>query len=372
MKNPAFLFLNLLVTCLIQIPVFSQDNNRTEIQIPNVPGFYTLKCDFHMHTVFSDGSVWPTLRVREAWTEGLDAIAITDHIEYRPHKEDIISDHNRSYEIAKPYALELGIILIKASEITRSMPPGHFNALFITDSKSLDTENWMDALKAAAAQGAFIFWNHPGWKAQQPDTTKWFEEHSRLLSEGILKGIEVVNYQEWYPGALHWAIDKNLTILCNSDAHDPVSFDFNTISRPLTLVFAKERSEEAIREALFAKRSVALYNDTLLGRQELLAPLFAASVEITSRSYKILGNHAYVQIRNNSSIPYHIKVISAPEGITPASSLFIPGMKTVIWPVSVKDRKELKIEVPVKVKITNLLIDQDIALETELDFSLER
>ncbi len=74
---------------------------RSPIQLPEVPGYVTLKCDFHIHTVFSDGLVWPSLRAEEAWREGLDAIAITDHIEYQPHKADITTNHNRSYEIAK-------------------------------------------------------------------------------------------------------------------------------------------------------------------------------------------------------------------------------------------------------------------------------
>lgn len=55
---------------------------RNEISIPGFDGYQTLKCDFHIHTVFSDGSVWPDIRVQEAWQEGLDAIAMTDHIEY--------------------------------------------------------------------------------------------------------------------------------------------------------------------------------------------------------------------------------------------------------------------------------------------------
>ncbi|HOI80411.1 MAG TPA: PHP domain-containing protein, partial [Petrimonas sp.] len=58
---------------------FSRPNKRSNIVIPDVNGFKVLKCDFHMHTVFSDGDVWPTVRVQEAWREGLDAIAITDH-----------------------------------------------------------------------------------------------------------------------------------------------------------------------------------------------------------------------------------------------------------------------------------------------------
>lgn len=50
---------------------------RRELRLPEIDGYQLLKCDFHVHTIFSDGIVWPTLRVQEAWEEGLDAIAIT-------------------------------------------------------------------------------------------------------------------------------------------------------------------------------------------------------------------------------------------------------------------------------------------------------
>ena len=69
---------------------------RNEIHVPDPEGYRTLKCDFHIHTVFSDGLVWPTVRVDEAYREGLDAIALTEHLEYRPHRQDIIASHNRS------------------------------------------------------------------------------------------------------------------------------------------------------------------------------------------------------------------------------------------------------------------------------------
>ena len=58
---------------------------RGYLPVPDVPGFKTLKGDFHLHTVFSDGDVWPTVRVSEAWRDGLDVIAITDHNEYHPY-----------------------------------------------------------------------------------------------------------------------------------------------------------------------------------------------------------------------------------------------------------------------------------------------
>ena len=40
-----------------------------------------------MHTVFSDGTVWPTVRVTEAWEEGLDAMA--ELLEDRKLRADI-------------------------------------------------------------------------------------------------------------------------------------------------------------------------------------------------------------------------------------------------------------------------------------------
>ena len=49
------------------------------IEFPDIPGYVTLKCDLHMHTVLSDGSVWADIRVQEALRDGLDAISITDH-----------------------------------------------------------------------------------------------------------------------------------------------------------------------------------------------------------------------------------------------------------------------------------------------------
>ena len=81
----------------------AQNRVRRAVRIPDILGYKTLKCDFQIHTVFSDGSVWPDIRSEEAWREGLDAIAITDHIEYQPHQEDLPTNHDRSYEIAKPH-----------------------------------------------------------------------------------------------------------------------------------------------------------------------------------------------------------------------------------------------------------------------------
>ena len=62
---------------------FSSSGVRQEIIFPKVNGKNVYKADFHIHTIYSDAEVTPDARVIEAWRDGLDVIAITDHMEYR-------------------------------------------------------------------------------------------------------------------------------------------------------------------------------------------------------------------------------------------------------------------------------------------------
>lgn len=291
---------------------FLHAQSRKIIHLPDIPGFRTLKCDFHTHTVFSDGTVWPTVRVQEAWQEGLDAIAITDHIEYRPHSKDVVADHNRSFEIAEPLAKNLGILLIRGAEITRGMPPGHLNALFIRNANLLERDDAFEAIREARNQGAFILWNHPGWKAQQPDSTLWWEEHTQLLKSDLMHGIEVFNYNEFYPEAVDWARDKKLGMFANTDIHEPaaMAYDFSKTHRPMTLVFARSRTEGGIREALFARRTVAYFNNTLAGGANLLEPLFFSSLKMNNPAGKLrFGETKRVSIENNSDIDFELELV---------------------------------------------------------------
>ena len=278
---------------------------RRELHIPDVAGYKTLKCDFHMHTVFSDGLVWPTVRVDEAWQEGLDAIAITDHIEYHPHKQDIPTSLNRPYEIALPRAKEKGILLVKATEITRETPPGHFNALFIDDATPLDTKDLLEAMAAADKQGAFIWWNHPDWI---PDHKGWFEIHTTLYEKKYMRGIEVVNGRSYYPTVHQWALDKNLTMLGNSDIHQPVGLEEMPAGghRPMTFVFVKDRSIPALKEALIAGRTAVWFEHKIIARSEYAAALFKGALRVVDgeREGKKVVRFT---IRNDSDLPIELQ-----------------------------------------------------------------
>jgi hypothetical protein len=294
------------ITIAIMLTITAAADTRREIQFPDIPGYKTIIADFHTHTVFSDGLVWPTVRMDEAWREGIDAIAVTDHIEYQPHKDYVSQDHNASYKVAKPTAQLKNIMLIKGTEITRGTPPGHFNAVFIKDVDPINTEDFEDAVEAANKQGGFVFWNHPGWKG--PELGKWMEVHQTLYDKKWLGGVEVLNGSTYYPEAHQWCLDKDLAMLGNSDVHQPSLRHRSETGdhRALTLVFVKEFTQDGVKEALNGARTAAWDNNRMIGREEHLGPLFNASIEVFSPHHKDQKN-LWIEIKNNSHLTYKLK-----------------------------------------------------------------
>ena len=361
------LSLLMLLTVSNQKAAYSQ--TRTNYFLPNIPGYITLKGDFHIHTPFSDGSVWPSDRVKEAWRDGLDILALTDHIEYQANKTDISNDLNRPYEIAKAAADELGIILIKGAEITRSMPPGHFNAYFLSDINALKNKSVTEVFAAAAAQGAYFEWNHPGWKAQQPDTTIWFPMHTELYNKGYLNGIEVFNEQEYYPVVFQWAIDKNLSIFANSDSHGPIDFQYSLSKgehRPMTLIFASERSENAVREAMEQHRTAVLFRDTVLGNEKYLNPMISACLKIEKTNQHSTDKINFL-LTNVSDLPLTLEPIKS-ENFQTSSTLYIPARSSLIF--TVKNLNHLQTAYNIlnfRFKVLNVLKAPDVPVEISLN-----
>ena len=272
---------------------------------PNIEGYVTLKADLHMHTVFSDGNVWPTIRVQEALRENLDAISLTEHIEYQPHKEDIPHpDRNRAYHLAMAEAKDHDLLIIPGSEITRSEPVGHNNAIFINDANKLMGSNPESPFKEAKKQNAFVFWNHPAWHAQSPTGNPIMSDFQKeRIKNGELHGIEVINSVDYAEESLALALEYDLTIMGTSDIHGLIDWDYTEKGnhRPITLIFAKEKSLASMKEALFAGRTVAVYNDLLVGKPEFLKPLIKHSISIESATYLPETNVLKVELKNNSS-----------------------------------------------------------------------
>jgi histidinol phosphatase-like PHP family hydrolase len=293
-----------------------------QIVVPDVGGFRTLKGDFHIHTLFSDGSVMPVDRVYEAVQNGLDVISITDHIEYRPFfsqtgtwklKGEQAEDYNLWYEAARPEAEKQNLLLIRGAEITKfTMAPGHFNALFVQDTNPVVAvvDDWRRMLQVAAEQGAFLLWNHPGWEAPknggiEPGAPLRFTaEHEDAYRRGWLHGIEIFNCKEYYPVVSDWCNERDLALFANSDIHESElsTYGIHNPLRPITLVLARERTQEGVREAFFARRTIAWAANTLWGRDLWLPELFRASVEVKTVTPGIL------ELINRSSLPVFVSL----------------------------------------------------------------
>jgi hypothetical protein len=313
------LIIGLLILLLAALmPVAGQ---RKIVNLPDIPGFVTLKCDFHMHTIFSDGDVWPTVRVDEALRDGLDAIAITDHLEYTPKKDFVNLDFNAAWKIAEPYARERNLILVHGTEITRKMPPGHFNALFITDASLIAKDSVWDCFEAAAKQGAFIQWNHPGWKSQQADgIPRMYDIHKQLIKKGWLNGIEFFNDSEYYPLVFEFSNQYKLTMMGNSDVHGIISEIYSKpgyTNRPMTLVFAKKRTSASLKEALFAGRTLVYFKDIIAGREEFAKQFFYQCISV-GKPYYQNDKTVFFEVTNKSDIPFYLEnsTADAPPFIT--------------------------------------------------------
>ena len=351
--------LSIIAVCVL-FASLALGQTRREIHFPDVLGYKTLKCDFHMHTVFSDGLVWPTVRVDEAWRLGLDAIAITDHIEYQPHKKDVPTNLNRSYEIARGYAREKNILLIHAAEITRDTPPGHFNAIFLKDANPLDTKELTDATKAAKDQGGFVFWNHPGWK---PEHKGWFDIHTTLYENKWLDGIEVANGQSYYPEALQWCLEKNLTMMGDSDIHQPdLALETTPENhRTMTLVFARERSLDGVKEALVEGRTAVWLANQLIGRREYLDALFDGSVEV-GKSFRLSRGTIGVELQNHSDIDMDMERA----GKQGPATLLLPANATILLKTRVAEDAG-QVELSYVVRNFKIAPDEGLPVRLKLD-----
>ena len=366
------------------------EQDARSIDFPDPEGYVTLVADLHTHTVFSDGDVWPTIRIEEARKDGIDVISFTEHLEYQPHIEDIPHpDRNRSFELGQLAVSNSDLMVIRGAEITRQIndelkAPGHINAVFIQDANKLYrydasrkeealaqfrpqatthspadeynaiTRLWPaeQAIQEANAQSAFVFWNHPAWFAQRPDGIATLENiHKRFIADGLLHGIEVVNMHWFSEAALQIALDNNLTILGTSDVHQLIDWDYEPHHgghRPVTLILAETNTEASVKDALFARRTVVWFNDLLIGEERNVVPLLKASLTIASASYTPDTTILEVTFRNVSDATFQLKNTSHYTFAEDDDYLVIPQHSETMIPVNVIERLssvELEFEV---------------------------
>ena len=247
---------------------------------PRVGRYEVLWGDFHIHTNHSDGKPTPAERVVEAWKHGYDAIAITDHGNYK------------AYEEALPAARSLGLILIRGLE-TGVAKKEHFVALGVSgdyvprsphrwaENKGEEQVFYQDQLRRIAEDGGLVIYAHPHVGLREP--TLWG------IGQGFIQGVEVKNgvvgsgwntaetHGTWcYPWGLEWAEKYNLAVFANSDAHSRRSAS----TQQVTLLFVEKRSAKGVLDAIRGRRTIAWFAGMLWGREKLLADLIRDSIGV--------------------------------------------------------------------------------------------
>lgn len=286
-------------------------------------GRLVLAVDLHTHSVFSDGHVWPTVRTWEAEKDGLAAMAVTEHLEYQPHRDDIPHpDRNRSFALATASAARAGgdLLIIPGAEITRRLPPGHVNAVFITDANPLLTidrreddalDNAREALTLARDQGAFVFWNHPAWPRDFPTGVLRVPDVQQvLIDDGLIMGVEVANGQYFSEETLQVVLDNDLVVLGTSDIHGLIDYDYDIVGgehRTVTLVLAEERTLDGIKDALFAKATVALYDSQYIGRPDDVAAVLSGALELEVGDARRRSMIRTLTVKNNGPVPMTLR-----------------------------------------------------------------
>ena len=326
----------------LELP-FETEQARTEIVLPKVNGMNFYKADLHIHTIFSDGDVTPDMRVLEAWSDGLDAIAITDHMEYRrierdmfnfmdkyirddirqegdavntnimrngPDERGILVDFNVAYDLAVKKARDYGILVVRGVEITRKRY-GDYNAIFTTDNNAIYDPNIEQAISNARAQGAFIVHNHPDYDANTHNLLT--ELSNGLYAKGFIDGVEVANKSKIWWHLFDHALTGRYTPMANSDAHEYLVWRYGSPDdykipryRNMNLILAESLTEQNLHNALKAGNTIAYCNNNLIGKTELLLGLFEASTEF--RIERSTNTQHHVVVVNRSSLPYYFRL----------------------------------------------------------------
>lgn len=196
--------------------------------LPAEPGLTWLACDFHAHTLHSDGSLGVSELAALAVAAGLDVLAITDH--------NTVSHHAHLAGAAARY----GIGLLPGQEVTTDR--GHANAFGAIP--------WVDFRRPAStwvtqveSTGGLLSINHP-----LADDCGW--QHPLDIRPPLAE----IWHWSWlaptWTGPLAWlnAWGRETVPIGGSDFHDPG--EGRPLGAPVTWVACESTEPEAVLEGL--------------------------------------------------------------------------------------------------------------------------
>jgi len=131
----------------------------------------------------------------------------------------------------------------------------------------------------------------------------------------------------------------------------------------MTLVFAKEKSIKALREALIAGRTAVWFKNQLIGRPNYLHAIFRRAVQI-DKPYLRRGDTICFEVTNNSDIDILVQGI----GQGGLGKLTLPANAITTVKTKVDSKAE---QAKLRCQITNFLVAPDKGLPVNLNVSLK-
>jgi hypothetical protein len=124
-----------------------------------------------------------------------------------------------------------------------------------------------------------------------------------------------------------------------TDTHDITDHRYTSVGcfRTMTIIFAKELTEEAIKDALLQRRSIAYAGGDLIGEEEWLGEFLNASIHCQLVKVDKKAHSRTYTLTNMSSIPYELRRNKNVHILEPFKTI------TLTWG---KDKKRGKIQKP--------------------------
>ena len=154
---------------------------------------------------------------------------------------------------------------------------------------------------------ALSFWNHPDFERVDSGLNPF---HTAVTKDGLLHGIEIANGDHYYPNAHRLALKHDLALIGVSDVHELIEWDYqpeaaqNPGHRPVTLLLSNGDSLHAMREALFARRTIVWWKNMLIGARPICSNYCSV---LTDQSIDNTGYRTLVNIRNTSDALFQLR-----------------------------------------------------------------
>ena len=295
---------------------------RRPAAFPKAGEYQVLLGDFHTHTCTDgcEGNHTPEGKAREAWADGLDVLAITDHYTVN------------AYPAARPEAERLELLLIPGEEIPVEDSAFVGHVISLGPARAMKGPSLNGLLRAIRSADGLTILAHPYYEkgdercaaavaALAAGLFDGVELHSASTCRSHAHGATTLAGATYFERAWEWHKQYGLTLFACSDSHYYTAWE-PSAERARTIIFAAEKTWPAVRDALRQGRTLAWFDGAVWGDRQWLDALWETSVEWPSTCALLVRENrrlTEMSVTNKSQFPFEVQ-IACPDGAARAAS----------------------------------------------------